>query len=156
MGPGRGRTFRFPHPLPGPSFFVDRPHGFCYNEGVKGREELTMEKTALKGIKTIAPFDASYIKVGIKGGKWNLMDKDGNILSPTWFSEIERGADGYVKVALPASRAKAPGLSLSFSSVMGMGRAAKAIASNLPPSAFRFVSPESVEPISRPGFVPMA
>ncbi len=115
-----------------------------------------MEKTALKGIKTIAPFDSAYIKVGMKG-KWNLMDKDGNILSPTWFSEIEKGADGYVKVALPASsKAKAPGLSLSFSSVSGMGKAAKAIASNLPARAFRFVSPESIEPISWSGFVARA
>lgn len=114
-----------------------------------------MEKTALKGIKTIAPFDSSYIKVGARG-KWNLMDRDGNILSPTWFSEIEKGTDGYVKVSLPAPRAKTPGLSLSFSSVAGMGRAAKAIASDLPAFAFRFVSPESVEPISRPGFVARA
>ena len=56
-----------------------------------------MKKTQLTKITTILPFDAKYIKVGKNRNKlWNLMDSDGNLISETWFENIEKTTDGAI------------------------------------------------------------
>ena len=66
-----------------------------------------MNKTQLKSVTTVLPFDANYIKVGKgkKNVKWNLMDSNGNLVSTTWFSSITKNADGSIITAL-ANRSK--------------------------------------------------
>ena len=57
-----------------------------------------MKKTQLAKITTILPFDAKYIKVGKNRNKlWNLMDSEGNLISETWFENIEKNDDGSIK-----------------------------------------------------------
>ena len=65
-----------------------------------------MEKTSLKQITSIFPFDANYVKVGKgkKNVKWNLMDSDGNLVSNTWFSSIVKNIDGSIVTALAKRR----------------------------------------------------
>lgn len=65
-----------------------------------------MEKTSLKQINSIFPFDANYVKVGKgkKNVKWNLMDSDGNLISNTWFSSIVKNIDGSIVTALAKRR----------------------------------------------------
>jgi hypothetical protein len=57
-----------------------------------------MNKTQLKQVTTILPFDAHYIKVGKgkKNIKWNLMDSNGKLISSNWFSSITKNTDGSV------------------------------------------------------------
>ncbi len=56
-----------------------------------------MKKTQLAKITTILPFDAKYIKVGKNRNKlWNLMDSEGNLISETWFENIEKTTDGAI------------------------------------------------------------
>jgi hypothetical protein len=57
-----------------------------------------MKKQQLVKITTILPFDAKYIKVGKSRNKlWNLMDSEGNLISETWFENIEKNNDGSIK-----------------------------------------------------------
>ena len=54
-----------------------------------------MNKSQLTKITTILPFDTNYIKVGKNRNKlWNLMDSEGNLISETWFENIEKTTDG--------------------------------------------------------------
>ena len=56
-----------------------------------------MKKSQLTKITTILPFDAKYIKVGKNRNKlWNLMDSEGNLISETWFENIEKTTDGAI------------------------------------------------------------
>lgn len=57
-----------------------------------------MNKTQLKQVTTVLPFDAHYIKVGKgkKNIKWNLMDSNGKLISSNWFSSITKNTDGSV------------------------------------------------------------
>lgn len=56
-----------------------------------------MKKSQLAKITTILPFDGNYIKVGKNRNKlWNLMDSEGNLVTETWFEEIERKNDGSI------------------------------------------------------------
>lgn len=56
-----------------------------------------MKKSQLTKITTILPFDAKYIKVGKNRDKlWNLMDSEGNLISDTWFENIEKTTDGAI------------------------------------------------------------
>jgi len=57
-----------------------------------------MDKTHLKQINVIFPFDAHYVKVGKgkKNIKWNLMDSNGKLISSNWFSSITKNTDGSV------------------------------------------------------------
>ena len=65
-----------------------------------------MEKTCLKQINAIFPFDANYVKVskGKKNVKWNLMDSNGKLVSDTWFSSIVKNTDGSIVTALTKHR----------------------------------------------------
>lgn len=57
-----------------------------------------MKKSQLTKITTILPFDGKYIKVGKNRNKlWNLMDSEGNLISETWFENIEKNDDGSIK-----------------------------------------------------------
>ena len=57
-----------------------------------------MKKQQLAKITTILPFDAKYIKVGKNRNKlWNLMDSEENLISETWFENIEKNNDGSIK-----------------------------------------------------------
>lgn len=57
-----------------------------------------MKKQQLTKITTILPFDSKYIKVGKNRNKlWNLMDSEGNLISETWFENIEKNNDGSIK-----------------------------------------------------------
>ena len=56
-----------------------------------------MKKSQLTKITTILPFDGKYIKVGKNRNKlWNLMDSEGNLISETWFENIEKTTDGAI------------------------------------------------------------
>ena len=56
-----------------------------------------MKKSNLTKITTIIPFDSNYIKVGKNRNKlWNLMDAEGNLISETWFENIEKTTDGAI------------------------------------------------------------
>lgn len=57
-----------------------------------------MNKTQLKQVTTVLPFDTNYIKVGKgkKNMKWNLMDSNGKLISSNWFSSITKNTDGSV------------------------------------------------------------
>lgn len=56
-----------------------------------------MKKSNLTKITTILPFDSNYIKVGKNRNKlWNLMDSEGNLISETWFENIEKTTDGAI------------------------------------------------------------
>ena len=56
-----------------------------------------MKKSQLTKITTILPFDTNYIKVGKNRNKlWNLMDSEGNLISETWFENIEKTTDGAI------------------------------------------------------------
>ena len=59
---------------------------------------LTMNKTQLKQVTTVLPFDMNYIKVGKgkKNMKWNLMDSNGKLISSNWFSSITKNTDGSI------------------------------------------------------------
>ena len=53
-----------------------------------------MKKSQLTKITTILPFDSNYVKVGKNSNKlWNLMDSEGNLISETWFENIEKTTD---------------------------------------------------------------
>lgn len=57
-----------------------------------------MKKQQLTKITTILPFDSQYIKVGKNRNKlWNLLDSEGNLISETWFENIEKNNDGSIK-----------------------------------------------------------
>ena len=56
-----------------------------------------MKKSQLTKITTILPFDSNYVKVGKNSNKlWNLMDSEGNLISETWFENIENTTDGAI------------------------------------------------------------
>lgn len=56
-----------------------------------------MKRTILTTLKIteIEPFDQTYIKV-FKSGKYNLMDKDGKLVTETWFDEIHHNVDNTI------------------------------------------------------------
>lgn len=66
-----------------------------------------MLKTNLKGITSFYPFDSDYIKVAkAKETKWNLMDKNGNLISDNWFSSISKNNDGTIATTFIESIAR--------------------------------------------------
>lgn len=67
-----------------------------------------MNKTQLKQITAILPFDDKYIKAGKgrKNIKWNLMDSDGNLISTTWFSSLEKNSDGSLTACVAKRKEK--------------------------------------------------
>lgn len=58
---------------------------------------MNMKKSQLTKITTILPFDSNYVKVGKNSNNlWNLMDSEGNLISETWFENIEKTTDGAI------------------------------------------------------------
>lgn len=56
-----------------------------------------MKKSQLTKITTILPFDSNYVKVGKNRNKlWNLMDSEGNLISETWFEQLDKTNDGAI------------------------------------------------------------
>ena len=72
-----------------------------------------MTKKNLSKIAEILPFNDKYVLVGKKkyaNSKtlvWNLMDKDGRLLSDNWFASISKNSDGSIKTEVKTTaRAK--------------------------------------------------
>lgn len=104
-----------------------------------------MKKTALTGITTILPFDTDYIKVGKdKDTKWNLMDKDGKLISTTWFQSVERNRDGSISTTVieEKSHKVAP---VKFIDVVAM-RSFSDVVAIMPPIVMNLVDTGSIKP----------
>ena len=103
-----------------------------------------MEKTSLKQINSIFPFDANYVKVGKgrKNVKWNLMDSDGNLVSPNWFSAISKNADGSIVAKAIVKRVLSEATFLSVNSFVDSAKNFKTV----PISFFSLVDTGSLVP----------
>ena len=110
-----------------------------------------MEKQSLKTITTVFPFDAKFIKVGKgkKNIKWNLMDADGNLVSPNWFSAISKNADGSIVAKAIVKRVLSEATFLSVNSFVDSAKNFKAV----PISFFSLVDTGSLVPCRIRGYV---
>lgn len=116
-----------------------------------------MNKTQLKQVTTILPFDAKYIKVGKgrKNIKWNLMDSDGNFISTTWFSSISKNNDGSVHAVATATTKRAALKEATFINVDSFAESAELV-KKIPIACFSLVDTGSFVSIKDPRYIARA
>lgn len=108
-----------------------------------------MKKTQLTKITTILPFDGKYIKVGKNRNKlWNLMDSEGNLISETWFENIEKTADG----AIITKQEKNEMRFVNVSSFMKFNTVRELV----PASVIGLIDVDTIEPTECTGYVARA
>lgn len=113
-----------------------------------------MNKTQLKQVTTILPFDANYIKVGKgkKNIKWNLMDSNGKLISSNWFSSITKNTDGSV-ITTVAKRKKIS--EATFLNVDSFAESAELV-KKIPIACFSLVDTGSLVSIKDPRYIAKA
>ena len=116
-----------------------------------------MNKTQLKQVTTILPFDAKYIKVGKgrKNIKWNLMDSDGNFISTTWFSSISKNSDGSVHAVTAAVTKRAALKEATFVNVDSFAESAELV-KKIPIACFSLVDTGSLVSIKDSRYIARA
>lgn len=108
-----------------------------------------MKKQQLTKITTILPFDSKYIKVGKNRNKlWNLMDSDGNLISETWFENIEKTTDGAIIT-------KAEKKEMRFVNV-GSFKKFNSVRELVPVSVIGLIDIDTIEPTECCGYVAKA
>ena len=108
-----------------------------------------MKKQQLAKITTILPFDSKYIKVGKNRNKlWNLMDSEGNLISETWFENIEKTTDGAIIT-------KAEKKEMRFVNV-GSFKKFNSVRELVPVSVIGLIDIDTIEPTIRSGYVAKA
>jgi len=108
-----------------------------------------MKKSNLTKITTILPFDSNYIKVGKNRNKlWNLMDSEGNLISETWFENIEKTTDGAIIT-------KAEKKEMRFVNV-GSFKKFNSVRELVPVSVIGLIDIDSIEPTQCTGYVAKA
>lgn len=108
-----------------------------------------MKKSQLTKITTILPFDGKYIKVGKNRNKlWNLMDSEGNLISETWFENIEKTTDGAIIT-------KAEKKEMRFVNV-GSFKKFNSVRELVPVSVVGLIDIDTIEPTECSGYVAKA
>ena len=113
-----------------------------------------MNKTQLKLVTAILPFDDKYIKVGKgkKNIKWNLMDKNGKLISSTWFSSLEKNSDGSLTTCVTKRKEKVEVKFIAPAAITSFDAAVKLV----PASVISLVDTGTLEPYNMAGFVAKA
>lgn len=108
-----------------------------------------MKKSQLTKITTILPFDTNYIKVGKNSNKlWNLMDSEGNLISETWFENIEKTTDGAIIT-------KSEKNEMRFVNV-GSFKKFNSVSELVPVSVIGLIDIDTIEPTQCEGYVAKA
>lgn len=113
-----------------------------------------MNKTQLKQVTTILPFDEKYVKVGKgrKNIKWNLMDESGKLISSTWFSSLDKNSDGSLTTCVAKRKEKVEVKFINPASITSFDAAVKLV----PASVISLVDTGTLEPYNMAGFVAKA
>lgn len=113
-----------------------------------------MNKTALKQVTAILPFDDKYIKVGKgkKNIKWNLMDENGKLISSTWFSSLEKNSDGSLTTCVAKRKEKVEVKFIAPAAITSFDAAVKLV----PARVISLVDTGTLEPYNMAGFVAKA
>lgn len=108
-----------------------------------------MKKSQLTKITTILPFDSNYVKLGKNSNKlWNLMDSEGNLISETWFENIEKTTDDAIIT-------KAEKTEMRFVNV-GSFKKFNSVRELVPVSVIGLIDIDTIEPAECSGYVAKA
>lgn len=108
-----------------------------------------MKKSQLTKITAILPFDSNYVKVGKNNNKlWNLMDSEGNLISETWFENIEKTTDDTIIT-------KAEKKEMRFMNV-GSFKKFNSVRELVPVSVIGLIDIDTIEPAECSGYVAKA
>ena len=110
-----------------------------------------MTKKNLSKIAEILPFNDKYVLVGKKkyaNSKtlvWNLMDKDGRLLSDNWFASISKNSDGSIKTEVKTTAHAKKVTEVTFLNTESFAKACDAM-SLVPVRCLSLVDSGSIEP----------
>lgn len=110
-----------------------------------------MTKKNLSKIAEILPFNDKYVLVGKKkyaNSKtlvWNLMDKDGRLLSDNWFASISKNSDGSIKTEVKATARAKKVTEVTFLNTESFAKACN-VMSLVPVACLSLVDSGSIEP----------
>ncbi len=110
-----------------------------------------MTKKNLSKIAEILPFNDKYVLVGKKkyaNSKtlvWNLMDKDGRLLSDNWFASISKNSDGSIKTEVKATARAKKVTEVTFLNTESFAKACD-VMSLVPVTCLSLVDSGSIEP----------